>query len=126
MKNQRTYLICDTCNTMVGLMDDGGGTVVCCGKPMRVLEANTTDAAKEKHVPIAVREGCLLKVSVGSAAHPMTDEHHIAWVATAQGGHTQRITLSPKDAPAAEFCVEDAPLTVYAYCNLHGLWKAEV
>ena len=51
MKNDRMFLRCTMCGNLVGMVEDGGVTPVCCGKEMKVLKPNTTDAAKEKHVP---------------------------------------------------------------------------
>ena len=96
----------------------------CCGQTMELLKPGSVDAAAEKHVPALKRQGCMLTVAVGSIPHPMTQEHHIAWVAVAQGGRTQRVALDQTGKPCAEFCVDDGPLTVYAYCNLHGLWES--
>ena len=126
MKNQRKFLKCDHCGNMVGMIEDSGVEMVCCGQPMTVLVVNTTDAAQEKHVPVAAREGGRLNVTVGSVAHPMLEEHHITWIAVAQGEKTQRENLDRTGSPTAEFCVEEGPVTVYAYCNLHGLWSAEL
>jgi superoxide reductase len=106
------------------MLNDGGVKIVCCGEPMVELKANTTDAAKEKHVPVAVKTGDLIKVSVGSVAHPMQEEHFIEWiyVQTTKGG--QRKILRPGAEPAAAFVLtDDEAIAVYAYCNLHGLWK---
>lgn len=125
MENQRKFLKCDHCGNMVGVIEDSGVKIVCCGEPMTELAANTTDAAQEKHVPAATREDGRLKVTVGSTAHPMLEEHHITWIAIAQGENTQREILDKTGSPTAEFCVEEGPVRVYAYCNLHGLWTAE-
>ena len=93
---------------------------------MTELVPNTTDAAQEKHVPVVTVDGSTIHVRVGSADHPMTEEHLIEWifVETKQGG--QRKALSAGDAPAADFALTggDEAVAVYAYCNLHGLWKA--
>ena len=95
---------------------------VCPG--LKELTANTTDAAQEKHVPVVTRENGRLHVQVGSVEHPMLPEHHIAWIAVESEGRLVFKYLKPGEKPAAEFC--DAPSgTVYEYCNLHGLWKAE-
>ena len=126
MNNERNFYICSICGNIVGLIEDGGGVLVCCGEEMKQLVPGSVDASLEKHVPVATRVGRTLTVNVGSAPHPMTEEHHIAWVAVAQGTSTQRTTLDHVGMPVAEFCVGDGPLTVYAYCNLHGLWKTEV
>ena len=118
---------CDHCGIIVGIVQDGGGTLICCGEPMRALEANTTDAAQEKHLPVVVVDGTRVTVTVGSVKHPMQEEHHIAWVylETAHGG--QRKAFQAGEDPVATFLLEqDEPIAVFAYCNLHGLWKVDL
>lgn len=114
--------------TLVMLLNSGGGELSCNGAPMKTLAANTTDAAQEKHVPVVEVDGNKITVKVGSVAHPMTDAHLIQWIylQTKRGG--QHRYLTPSDAPEATFLVAegDEPLAVYEYCNLHGLWKADV
>lgn len=90
------------------------------------LRVGTVDAALEKHVPVITREGNQVRVDVGSVAHPMEEKHYIPFIAVVQGNKTQRVDLKPGDAPVALFTVEDGPVTAYEYCNLHGIWKAEV
>ncbi len=117
------FFKCDTCGNVVVKTVDSGVPVVCCGKPMTELVANTVDASQEKHVPVVTKiDDCTIKVEVGSVEHPMAPEHHIAfiYVETENGGILQYL----KDKPAATFCVcNDKPIAVYEYCNLHGLWK---
>lgn len=67
--------------------------MVCCGEPMRALEANTTDAAQEKHVPVVEVNGNTVTVCVGSVLHPMLEEHHIAWIALETNQGMQRKEL---------------------------------
>src|SRR5450756_2459663 len=81
MKKAVAFYVCEVCGNMVGLIRDGGGELVCCNEPMKKLEPNTTDASKEKHVPVAVRENGKIVVSVGSVPHPMIDAHYIEWIA---------------------------------------------
>lgn len=115
---------CERCGNIVVKVKDGGGKLVCCGQDMTKLVANSTDAAREKHVPVVTRENGRLKVTVGSTPHPMLPEHHIEWIALVSGDRIEIKYLQPGMQPAAEF--EDAKNgTAYAYCNLHGLWKAE-
>ncbi|MDW7657835.1 MAG: desulfoferrodoxin [Bacillota bacterium] len=121
----RKFYFCKICGNLVELVLDGGGELVCCGEPMNLLNANTTDAATEKHVPVCTRTGNKLKVVVGSVAHPMVEAHYIQWICVAQANRTQRVDLKPGQAPEAEFMIEDGPAVVYEYCNLHGLWKAD-
>jgi superoxide reductase len=121
---------CSLCGNLVGLIHEGQGQMVCCGQPMTELTANTTDAAQEKHVPVVEFDQAagVLKVTVGSVAHPMTPEHLIEWihVQTKNGGQMRHLT--PADKPEAVFKIADgdAPVTVFEYCNLHGLWKADI
>ena len=125
MKNNRKFSKCSICGNIISFVNNAGPEVICCGQKMQEIKPNTTDAAKEKHVPALTRDNNKLTVNVGSAPHPMTLEHHIAWIAIADGDRTQRIVL-PNDKPAtAEFVVSGDSVTVYAYCNLHGLWAAE-
>lgn len=126
MKEQKFYL-CERCGNMVGMIHNSGVNPVCCGQKMTALEAGVVEASREKHIPVVTREGNLIKVTVGSVLHPMSEEHNISWIylQTTKGG--QRKSLSPNDAPEASFALADEePIAVYAYCNLHGLWKAEV
>ncbi len=126
MSNDRVFLRCSVCGNLVGLVEDEGKPIFCCNEEMQVLKANSTDAATEKHVPVLERKDKSLKVTVGSVEHPMTDAHYITWIAVAQGNRTQRVALKPGDAPMATFYVEEGPVSAYAYCNLHGLWKANL
>lgn len=115
---------CERCGNIVALLKKGGGTLSCCGQSMTKLEANSTDAAAEKHVPAVTREGGKLKVAVGSVPHPMLPEHYIEWIALVAGDRVEIRYLKPGEEPKAEF--DDAKTgTVYEYCSLHGLWKAD-
>jgi len=128
MKKAVAFYVCEVCGNLVGLIRDGGGELVCCNEPMKKLEANTTDAAQEKHVPVAVRENGKIVVTVGSVAHPMTEAHYIEWIAVVSDEGTERIALQPGDEPKAVFTLApgDEAIAVYEWCNLHGLWKADV
>ena len=125
MKNTKFY-VCEKCGNQVGMIHNSGVNPVCCGQKMTALEAGTTEASREKHIPVITREGNLVKVTVGSVLHPMTEAHSITWIylETTKGG--QRKALNPDEAPEASFALcDEEPVAVYAYCNLHGLWKAE-
>ncbi|MDP4153952.1 MAG: desulfoferrodoxin family protein [Bacillota bacterium] len=126
MENERIFLKCEHCGNIVGLIEDAGVSVVCCGEKMKRLMPNTVDASKEKHLPVLSVENGKLHVEVGSLPHPMTPEHHIAWIAVAQKNRTQRVALDVNGEPKADFCIDEGPVTVYAYCNLHGLWVSEL
>ncbi len=122
------FFICRKCGQSMMTLQSGKCTPHCCGAEMEELTANTTDAAQEKHVPVVSVEGRKVLVKVGSAAHPMTEAHYIQWIylRTKNGG--QYRLLTPTDAPEAVFELSegDAPVAAYEYCNLHGLWKADI
>ncbi|OJU14374.1 MAG: desulfoferrodoxin [Clostridiales bacterium 43-6] len=120
------FLKCKHCGNIVGTIKNNGPAIVCCGEPMAELIANTTDAALEKHVPVVERDGTTLKVKVGSVEHPMTEEHLIEWICVMTETTTIRTRLEPGIKPEAIFYGVEGPATVYEYCNLHGLWKADV
>jgi len=121
-------LISDDRKSIIMLITGGGADISAGGKPMNFLTANTTDAAQEKHVPQVTVDGKKISVKVGSVEHPMTDAHLIQWIylQTKRGG--QYVHLSAKDKPEAEFIVADGdePIAAYEFCNLHGLWKADI
>lgn len=119
-----TFFRCKHCGNLVALINNGGGTLVCCGDEMTKLEANTSDGAKEKHVPEVTKEDGKIKVTVGSVLHPSLPEHYIQWIALAADDKVQFKYLEPGQEPKAEF-EEVETGTVYEYCNLHGLWKAD-
>jgi superoxide reductase len=127
MSQEPKFYRCEICGNIVEVVNEGAGVLVCCGNDMTELKANSTDAAGEKHVPVANREGTRLTVKIGSVAHPMIPEHYIQWVYVYTRNGGQRRVLTPNDPPEAIFSVEcDEPVSVYAYCNLHGLWQAGV
>ena len=116
---------CDICGKIVAMVKDTSVDTVCCGQPMRELVPGTTDGATEKHVPVYTLEGNTVKVKVGSVEHPMTDAHHIEWIAIETENGNQRKELKPGDKPEATFALvpRDKVKSVYEYCNLPGLWK---
>ena len=121
------FYICNHCGNLVTTIHNAGVPMVCCGEKMKELLPNTVEASGEKHLPVAVMDGNVLRVHVGSVDHPMLPEHFIecVYVQTDQGG--QRKALKPGDAPEASFCLgDDKAAAVYAYCNLHGLWMTEL
>lgn len=118
---------CPICGNIITVLHTGGGTLVCCGQPMKLLQAGENDtASKEKHVPVVTVSDGRIDVAVGSVAHPMTPEHYIQWIALVTDSAVYTKFLTPEDAPAASFMVPDAGtgFEVYEYCNLHGLFKA--
>ena len=106
----------------------GGGQLACCGQDMALLTANSVDAATEKHVPVVTVNGSAVHVEVGSTLHPMEADHYITFICLETQKGYQIAELKPGMEPKADFAVAagDAPVTVYEYCNKHGLWSAQV
>lgn len=120
------FFKCEHCGNIIEMVEDKGVPVVCCGQRMTELVAGTSDGAREKHVPVYEVNGNTVYVKVGEVAHPMIPEHYIEWIALQTKNGVQRKELKPGEKPEANFalCDGDEVVAVYAYCNLHGLWKA--
>ena len=115
---------CEVCGNIAEMLHAGAGEMVCCGQPMKLYKENTTDAAKEKHVPVIEKTATGFKVKVGSVAHPMEEKHYIEWIEIIADGKAYRKFLNPGEAPEATFELKAEKVTAREYCNLHGLWKA--
>jgi superoxide reductase len=138
---------CDACGNIVEVTHGGGGELICCGQPMKLLVENTVDASQEKHVPVIEKTLTGFKVKVGTVAHPMEENHYIEWIELHVGDKVYRQHLKPGDPPEGKFCLSGTkgvakalvcgggdhpdselctpatPLIVREYCNVHGLWK---
>ena len=124
MSNKITFYTCRVCKQVVETVHQASGTLVCCGVPMEKLLPNVTEASAEKHVPVVHIEDGRIKVKIGELPHPMSTEHFIEWVVVAFGNRINRYNLQSAEVAEAHFCCQDTTdLEVYAYCNLHGLWK---
>lgn len=117
---------CPVCGNRVEIVHEGAGQLVCCGQPMQLQEAGTSDGAAEKHVPVVEKmEGGFL-VKVGSIEHPATPQHHIEWIEIIyKDGTSLRKYIPVGEKPQAFFAVDDGHFIAREYCNLHGLWQAE-
>ena len=125
--NENRFYICEHCGNLIGMIHDSGVPMMCCGQKMTELVPGTVDASKEKHIPVVNVKGNTVEVTIGSVNHPMAEEHSIAWVylQTDRGG--QRKCLKIGSEPVVTFALcDEKPISVYAYCNLHGLWKTDI
>ena len=122
------FLYCASCKKLALEVIESEAPAMCCGKEMKVLKANSTDAAGEKHVPVVEVKDNVVKVTVGSVIHPMSEEHHISFVAVLfEDGSYAVKELDHVGDPVAEFPIGKAkPVAAYEFCNLHGLWKVEL
>ena len=110
---------CSHCGNIIYKVKDSKVAVHCCGEVMQELTANTVEAAVEKHIPVLNGN----KVEVGSIPHPMTEEHFIEWIAVEYENAFSIFYLSSEDDPSIELTSTTGIKSIYAYCNLHGLWK---
>lgn len=119
---------CKACGNLIVKLVDSGVEPYCCGREMLDLTPNTSDGEGEKHVPVISEpmDG-LVKVKVGSQPHPMTEKHYIQLILleTDRGFHVCRLEADGK--PEACFNIgKEKPVAAYEFCNIHGLWRAEI
>ena len=126
MKNTKFY-ICAHCRTIAEMVYDTDIPLGCCGDEMKELVPNTVEASGEKHIPAVKVSKDVVEINVGSVDHPMVDVHWIEWVQLVTDRGSYRKWLKPGEAPNVKFRLdEEKPVAVYAYCNLHGLWKTDL
>ena len=126
MKHTKFY-ICPHCRNIAEMIYDTDIPLHCCGGEMNQLLPGTVEASTEKHIPAVKVSKNAVEVNVGSVDHPMVDVHWIEWVQLVTDKGSYRKWLNPGDAPKVNFLLDnEKPVEVYAYCNLHGLWKTEL
>lgn len=114
---------CSVCGNMVEVLHTGVGELVCCDKPMILMEEKVKEAeGQEKHLPVVTISGNSYQVDIGSVAHPMEENHYIEWVEVITSNAVYKRFLNPEDAPQVTFNVSGDVLQTKAYCNIHGLW----
>jgi len=116
---------CEICGNIVEVLHTGTAPLVCCNQEMKLMEENTVDAAREKHVPVIEIGPGSITVKVGSVPHPMEEKHYIEWVELIADGKAYRQFLKPGEKPEAVFPIKAGQVVAREYCNLHGHWKAE-
>ena len=123
---EQRFFRCAHCGKIVALVKESGVPVVCCGDIMNEIIPGTSEASSEKHIPVYKVEGNKVHVNVGSVEHPMGEDHYIEWISLQTTSGNQRKMLKPNAKPEVCFalCDGDQVEAVYAYCNLHSLWKA--
>jgi superoxide reductase len=120
------FFICNHCGNIIAMIKDQGAPVKCCGENMQEIIAGTSEGAKEKHIPVYHIDGEIVTVCVGEAAHPMTPEHYIDWVCieTEKGFQIKKLTPDMSAKTSFALTEDDKVKSVYAFCNLHSLWKS--
>ncbi len=124
MTVQKQIYRCNVCGNIVEVLHAGKGELVCCGRPMELLQGKIADVRLEKHVPVVETTDRGIKVKVGSTPHPMEENHYIEWVEIITGGESYRKFLKPGDKPEAEFEIGPPKVAAREYCSIHGLWKS--
>ena len=126
MKNSKFY-VCAHCGNMVEMIHDANVPMFCCGQAMDELIPGAKEGSHEKHIPAVEVHADRVEVNVGSVDHPMVDVHWIEWVQLVTDKGSHRVWLNPGQVPHVSFPIrEEKPLEVYAYCNVHGLWKTSL
>lgn len=125
---EQKFYICKHCGNIIAIVESSGVPIKCCGENMAEIIPGTTDASREKHVPVITIDGTTVTVKVGSAAHPMIEEHYIQWISLQTKEGNQRKSLTPNSPPEVQFSITESDKVecAYAYCNLHSLWRGEI
>ncbi len=123
---EQKFLKCEHCGNIVAVVKESGVSIKCCGEAMKEIIPGVVEASHEKHIPVYTVNNNIVHVEVGSVIHPMVAEHYIEWVSIQTKYGNQRKCLNPGEEPKVDFALlkGDEVVAVYAYCNLHGLWKA--
>ena len=129
MTKQNQIYKCNYCKNIVEVLHSGVGELVCCEKPMELLEEKDKDKGLEKHVPVIkeLSDNSGVKIKVGEIDHPMENDHYIEWIEVAVDSPVNKRGkkfLKPGEKPEAEFSTKEKNIKARAYCNLHGLWKS--
>jgi len=117
---------CNVCGNIISVFHTGSKSLVCCGQPMELLEAQKDETLQEKHLPVVEKTDAVIKVKVGSITHPMEEDHFIEWIQIIAGNKMNLVYLKPGINPEAEFAIVDEELIVRSYCNKHGLWETTI
>lgn len=125
MNNELIIKRCESCGAIVKVINDCSCEncgIKCCGETMKALLPNSVDAAIEKHVPTYEKVGDEISVKVN---HVMEEEHYIEWISLIADNKEYTVSLLPEQNAECKFPYIQGS-TLYAYCNKHGLWKADV
>ncbi len=125
---KQKFYICSHCGNITAYAEYRGAAISCCGEKMTEMIPNTTEGATEKHLPVIRVEDGICSITVGRTNHPMSTSHYIKWVSLDTKQGNQKKFLIPDTSPEISFALADGDEVVcaYAYCNLHGLWRANI
>jgi len=125
MAQKREIYKCMECGNVVEVLVPGGGELVCCGAPMKLMSEKNREGAGEKHLPVVEAKNGGVVVKVGSVPHPMESDHWIQFIEVLRkDGKIGRMDLKPGDKPEAFFSMKPEEIVnVREFCNKHGLWS---
>lgn len=126
--SEKKYYVCEVCGNIIEKVRDSGNMVSCCNRLMRELIPGVSDGKVEFHVPVCELKDNVLTVHIGKEPHPMDEKHYIQWISVITTKGEMRRCLKPGDEPVAHFhiCDSEKVCAIYAYCNLHELWKLKM
>lgn len=95
--------------------------------PGFVLAPDFEQKTIDNHLPVVQEDDGGITVRVGKELHMMAPEHHIEWILIVHDKGALLRSLA-QDEPPEIYVSIDASMVheVYAYCNLHGLWKMDM
>lgn len=123
---KKKFLLCEECGNLEELKEESPNST-CCNTLMKAVDANSTEASIEKHIPTIKVEDSTVTISVGEILHPMSEEHYISYIYLKTNKKLKKQALKPTDKPQAIFTLSENEevIAAYSYCNLHGLWQKE-
>lgn len=121
-QNKQIYK-CEVCGNIIEVLHQAGGTLVCCGKPMKLMKENSEEASAEKHIPVVSVVNGGVVVKIGEVEHPMVENHYIEWVEVITPNKVYRREFKPGEKPETEFRLDEEVIIAREYCNVHGLWR---
>ncbi|MEG2646080.1 MAG: desulfoferrodoxin family protein [Clostridia bacterium] len=125
MENKLIIKKCRKCGAIVKVINDcdcNNCGIKCCNENMEVLVPNSVDASIQKHIPVyeVIGDEILVKVN-----HVMEKAHFIEWICLVDENNEYIIKLNADQKAEAKFKYIPGSV-IYAYCNIHGLWKQDV
>lgn len=127
MATKSSIYECEVCGNVVEVLRSGAAPLICCGKPMVERIPQTEDKGNEKHKPVVEENPDKMVVKIGEVPHPMEEKHHIEWIEfRGSDGFVVRKEVIGQDVAQATFEIPPQEGIVFAFCNIHGLWKTEV
>lgn len=124
---EEKFYFCNTCGNLMIAAIASGVIPYCCGDEMTLLKPNTEDGNHEKHLPVVnLTSSQSVNVKIGSVPHPMTTQHNIRFICLETDRGIIVHYLNVDEPPEADICFDGVPIAVYAYCNVHGLWRTPV